>query len=112
MNTPGAGTIAELKAALAAAGRREVLLAAEVASLRATLEQVVVQNDDSTALVCASKHGHTATALVLLAAGADKEATNTTLGVIEAMPFSYLTSTPFTPKGQTEGRLARGKTAL
>ena len=52
MNTPGAGTIAELKAALAAAGRREVLLATS-------------QNDDSTALVCASKHGHTATALKL-----------------------------------------------
>ena len=92
MNTPGAGTIAELKAALAAAGRREVLLAAEVASLKATLEQVVAQNDDSTALVCASKHGHTATALVLLAAGADKEATNTTLGVLKPCATSMLST--------------------
>ena len=78
MNTSGAGRIAELEAALAAGGQREVLLAAEVASLRAALEYSVEQeaeeNDGSTALICASKHGHTAAAQALLAAGADKEA--------------------------------------
>ena len=93
MNTSGAGRIAELEAALAAGGQREVLLAAENASLRATLEQEAEENDGSTALVCASKHGHTATALVLLAAGADKEATNTTLGVIEAMRHEHVVHT-------------------
>ena len=78
MNTSGAGRIAELEAALAAAGQREVLLAAEVASLRAALEQVAERNDWTdggwTALMRASNKGYAATAQALLAAGADAEA--------------------------------------
>ena len=58
---------------------------------------------------------------VVLAAGAGKEAKNTMHGITDAMrhehvvyTLSDLTSTFFTPKGQTEGRLkmTRGKTAL
>ena len=77
MNTSGAGRIAELEAALAAAGQREVLLAAENASLRTVLEQVAAQNiGGNTALIGASIMGHIETVQALLAAGADKEVKN------------------------------------
>ena len=91
MNTAGAGRIAELEAALAAAGQREVQLAAENASLRELLELEAKSNNGNTALICASKHGHTETAQALLAAGADKEAkdNNGSTALILAMHYGH-----------------------